>query len=176
MARVLALLFAGVVTMLAAAGDAQAQTDMRDIMGGGPNFFNGGGGGSSPIQRTTVNFTGAYAPGTILHQHLRTPALSRARQRPGAALRHRRRPRRLPLERNPSHHTAKKEWPSWTPPSQDAWRVGPTCRGNMAWRHRQSARCAGQCIWESTLYRIPRLQRATRRSARPVVRMLPHDQ
>jgi len=29
------------------AGQAQAQADMRDIMGGGPNFFNGGGGGSS---------------------------------------------------------------------------------------------------------------------------------
>ena len=49
MTRALALLFA-VVAVLACAGQARAQEfDMRDIMGGGPNFRGGGGGGSSPI-------------------------------------------------------------------------------------------------------------------------------
>src|ERR1700730_14993411 len=67
MTRFIALLFAA-LTLLAGAGHAQAQgffgTDSRDIMGGGPNFF-GGGGGASPIPRTTVSFSGNYAPGTI---------------------------------------------------------------------------------------------------------------
>src|SRR5204862_1119165 len=48
------------VTMLAA-GQAQAQFfDMRDIMGGGPNFRGGGysGGGSSPIPRGAVMLGG----------------------------------------------------------------------------------------------------------------------
>ena len=66
MTRVLAVLFAAVTVLAAAAGQAQAQgLDMRDVMGGGPNVFNGGGVGASPIPRTTVNFSGQYAPGTI---------------------------------------------------------------------------------------------------------------
>jgi len=65
MIRAFALLFAA-VTVLAGAGHAQAQGfDLRDILGGGPNFRDGGFGGSSPIQRSTVNFAGNYAPGTI---------------------------------------------------------------------------------------------------------------
>ena len=55
------------LTVLAGVGQAQAQDaggffDMRDILGGGPNFRMGG---SSPIRRQTVNFAGNYAPGTI---------------------------------------------------------------------------------------------------------------
>ena len=68
MTRAFALLFAA-LTLLAGAGRAQAQfffDDSRDIMGGGPGFFRPGmPSGSSPIQRTTVSFTGGYAPGTI---------------------------------------------------------------------------------------------------------------
>src|SRR4051812_31054913 len=113
MTRVLALLFAA-VTVLAAAGQAQAQgVDMRDIMGGGPNFFNGG--GSSPVQRSTVNFTGNYAPGTIY--------ISTSERRlylvlgNGQALRYGIGVGRDGFRWSGTHRiTAKKEWPSWTPP------------------------------------------------------------
>ena len=116
MTRVLALLVAA-VTMLAVAGQAQAQGfDLRDIMGGGPNFFSGGG-GSSPISRTTVNFTGNYAPGTIL--------ISTSERRlylvlaNGQALRYGIGVGRDGFRWSGTHRiTAKKEWPSWTPPSQ----------------------------------------------------------
>src|SRR4051794_6298373 len=47
-------------------GSAQG-FDVRDIMGGGPNFRGGfSGGGSGPIARTTVSFAGNYAPGTVI--------------------------------------------------------------------------------------------------------------
>src|SRR6202165_5330122 len=63
MTRTFASLVAA-MTLLAGAGHAQAQGfDMRDIMGGGPNFSLGG---SSPIPRTTVSFASNYSPGTIL--------------------------------------------------------------------------------------------------------------
>jgi lipoprotein-anchoring transpeptidase ErfK/SrfK len=116
MTRVLALLFvAG--TMLAAAGQAQAQGfDLRDILGGGPNFQSGGG-GSSPIQRATVNFSGNYAPGTIF--------ISTSERRlylvlgNGQALRYGIGVGRDGFRWSGTHRiTAKKEWPSWTPPSQ----------------------------------------------------------
>ncbi len=115
MTRVLALLFAA-VTMLAAAGQAHAQVDMRDIMGGGPNFFNGGG-GSSPIQRTTVNFSGEYAPGTIyINTSERRLYLVLGN---GQALRYGIGVGRDGFRWSGTHRiTAKKEWPSWTPPSQ----------------------------------------------------------
>jgi lipoprotein-anchoring transpeptidase ErfK/SrfK len=117
MTRVLALLFAA-VTVLAAAGQAQAQgVDMRDIMGGGPNFFNGGGGGSSPIPRTTVNFAGNYAPGTIyINTSERRLYLVLGN---GQALRYGIGVGRDGFRWSGTHRiTAKKEWPSWTPPSQ----------------------------------------------------------
>ena len=63
MTRAFALLLAA-VTLLAGAGHARAEGfDTRDFMGGGPNS---GFGGASPIPRTTVNFAGEYAPGTIV--------------------------------------------------------------------------------------------------------------
>lgn len=117
MTRVLALLFAAMMA-LAAAGQAQAQgTDMRDIMGGGPNFFNGGGGGSSPIPRTTVNFIGNYAPGTIfINTSERRLYLVLGN---GQALRYGIGVGRDGFRWSGTHRiTAKKEWPSWTPPSQ----------------------------------------------------------
>jgi len=107
------LLFAA-VTVLAAAGQAQAQVDMRDLMGGGPNFR---GGGSSPIPRATVNFTGNYAPGTIY--------ISTSERRlylvlgNGQALRYGIGVGRVGFQWKGTHKvSAKKEWPTWTPPPQ----------------------------------------------------------
>ena len=117
MTRALALLFA-VVAVLACAGQARAQEfDMRDIMGGGPNFRGGGGGGSSPIARTTVNFNGNYAPGTIfISTSERRLYLVLAN---GQALRYGIGVGRDGFRWTGTHRiTAKKEWPSWTPPSQ----------------------------------------------------------
>jgi lipoprotein-anchoring transpeptidase ErfK/SrfK len=125
MTRAIALLFTA-LTLLASAGHAQAQnfggsgffgTDSRDIMGGGPNFFGGGSGGASPIPRTTVSFAGNYAPGTIL--------INTAERRlylvlgNGQALRYGIGVGRDGFRWSGTHRiSAKKEWPSWTPPSQ----------------------------------------------------------
>jgi len=117
MIRAFALLFAA-VTVLAGAGHAQAQGfDLRDILGGGPNFRDGGFGGSSPIQRSTVNFAGNYAPGTIY--------INTAERRlylvlgNGQALRYGIGVGRDGFRWSGTHRiSAKKEWPSWTPPSQ----------------------------------------------------------
>ena len=114
MIRAFALLFAA-VTMLAGAGQARAQeVDFRDIMGGGPNF---NGGGSSPIRRTTVNFTGNYAPGTI---YISTSERRLYLVLPnGQALRYGIGVGRDGFRWSGTHRiSAKKEWPSWTPPSQ----------------------------------------------------------
>jgi len=117
MIRAFALLFAA-VTLLAGAGHAQAQgflgIDMRNIMGGGPNFSIGG---SSPIPRQIVNFASQYAPGTIL--------INTAERRlylvlpNGQALRYGIGVGRDGFRWSGVHRiSAKKEWPSWTPPSQ----------------------------------------------------------
>ena len=116
MIRAIALLFAA-LTLLAGAGHAQAQgVDTRDIMGGGPNFFSRGG-GASPIPRATVGFPGNYAPGTIY--------INTAERRlylvlgNGQALRYGIGVGRDGFRWGGTHRiTAKKEWPSWTPPSQ----------------------------------------------------------
>jgi lipoprotein-anchoring transpeptidase ErfK/SrfK len=115
MTRVFALLFTAMI-LLAGAGHARAQgLDMRDIMGGGPNF--GRGGGSSPIPRATVSFNGNYAPGTIF--------INTAERRlylvlpDGQALRYGIGVGRDGFRWGGTHRiSAKKEWPSWTPPSQ----------------------------------------------------------
>jgi lipoprotein-anchoring transpeptidase ErfK/SrfK len=114
MIRAFAVLFV-VVTMLAGADPTRAQFfDMRDIMGGGPNFSVGG---SSPIPRTTVSFASNYAPGTIL--------IDTAERRlylvlpNGQALRYGIGVGRDGFRWGGIHRiSAKKEWPSWTPPSQ----------------------------------------------------------
>jgi len=115
MIRAVALLFA-MLTMLACAGQARAQYDSRDILGGGPGFF-GGGGGASPIQRSTVSFATNYAPGTIV--------VNTAERRlylvlsSGQALRYGIGVGRDGFRWSGTHRiSAKKEWPSWTPPSQ----------------------------------------------------------
>ena len=118
MIRAFALLFAA-VTLLAGAGHARAQGfqggfDMRDIMGGGPNFSIGA---SSPIPRQTVRFESQYRPGTIL--------IDTAERRlylvldNGQALRYGIGVGRDGFRWGGIHRiSAKKEWPSWTPPSQ----------------------------------------------------------
>ena len=106
------------VTVLAGAGHAQSQGfDLRDILGGGPNFRDGGFGGSSPIQRSTVNFAGSYAPGTIyINTAERRLYLVLAN---GQALRYGIGVGRDGFRWSGTHRiTAKKEWPSWTPPAQ----------------------------------------------------------
>jgi len=111
------LLAAG--TMLAMSGHGQAQgffgPDSRDIMGGGTSFF--GGGGAGPIRRTTVMFPTNYAPGTIV--------INTGERRlylvlgSGQALRYGIGVGRDGFRWSGTHRiTAKKEWPSWTPPSQ----------------------------------------------------------
>jgi lipoprotein-anchoring transpeptidase ErfK/SrfK len=118
MIRAFALLVAA-VTVLAGAGHARAQGfDLRDILGGGPNFRDGGlGGGVSPIPRQTVNFAGGYAPGTIY--------INTAERRlylvlgNGQAIRYGIGVGRDGFRWSGTHRiTAKKEWPSWTPPAQ----------------------------------------------------------
>ena len=120
MIRAFATLLAA-VTLLAGAGHAQAQIfDDRNIsgspsfFGGNPNFF---GGGSSPIPRTTVYFDSHYAPGTIV--------VNTAERRlylvlpNGQALRYGIGVGRDGYRWGGVHRiSAKKEWPSWTPPSQ----------------------------------------------------------
>jgi lipoprotein-anchoring transpeptidase ErfK/SrfK len=105
MTRALAFLFAA-LTLLAGAGQAQAQ-----------GFFGFGGGGSGPIPRTLVNFDSHYAPGTIY--------ISTAERRlylvlpGGQALRYGIGVGRDGFRWGGVHRvSAKKEWPSWTPPSQ----------------------------------------------------------
>jgi lipoprotein-anchoring transpeptidase ErfK/SrfK len=119
MTRAFASLFA-VLMVVAGASHAQAQEyNFFDIFGGGsPNYRGGsGGGGSSPIQRTTVNFTGNYAPGTIyINTAERRLYLVLAN---GQALRYGIGVGRDGFRWSGTHRiTAKKEWPSWTPPSQ----------------------------------------------------------
>ena len=121
MIRAFALLFAALI-MLAGAGHARAQLfifeDSRDILGGGPGFFRPGmPSGSSPIPRTTVNFDAGYAPGTIY--------ISTAERRlylvlgNGQAIRYGIGVGRDGFRWSGTHRiTAKKEWPSWTPPAQ----------------------------------------------------------
>ena len=123
MIRAFALLLAA-LTMLAGAGQARAQQffffgeDSRDIMGGGPGFFRPGmPSGSSPIPRTTVNFNGNFAPGTIyINTAERRLYLVLAN---GQAIRYGIGVGRDGFRWSGTHRiSAKREWPSWTPPAQ----------------------------------------------------------
>jgi len=105
MIRAFALLLA-TVTWLAGVGHAGAQ-----------NFFDFGGRGTSPIQRTLVSFPNNYRPGTIV--------VSTAERRlylvlrDGQALRYGIGVGRDGFRWGGVHRiSAKKEWPSWTPPRQ----------------------------------------------------------
>ncbi len=118
MTRAFVVLIAA-TALFAGGGHARAQGggfgwDSRDIMGGGPNFF---GTGVSPIQRATVMYPAHYAPGTIV--------INTAERRlylvlgNGEALRYGIGVGRDGFRWGGVHRvTAKKEWPSWTPPSQ----------------------------------------------------------
>jgi lipoprotein-anchoring transpeptidase ErfK/SrfK len=114
MTRIFALLVTAAARV--GAGPAAAESfDIRDIMGGGPNFRSGG--GSSPIPRTTVSYAGNYAPGTVVvdtaerRLYLVLPG--------GQALRYGIGVGRDGFRWGGVHRiSAKKEWPSWTPPSQ----------------------------------------------------------
>jgi lipoprotein-anchoring transpeptidase ErfK/SrfK len=116
MIRAFVLLVAA-AALFAGGGHARAQGgywDSRDIMGGGPNFF---GTGASPIPRATVMYPTNYAPGTVV--------VNTAERRlylvlsSGQALRYGIGVGRDGFRWGGVHHiTAKKEWPSWTPPSQ----------------------------------------------------------
>ncbi|MGY8633524.1 L,D-transpeptidase [Bradyrhizobium sp. 14AA] len=115
MIRFFAAPIAAIALLTATAGGAFAEEfDSRDIMGGGPNFFRGG---SSPIPRTTVNYSGAYAPGTIV-VNTSERRLYLVLQN-GQALRYGIGVGRDGFRWGGVHKiTAKKEWPDWTPPSQ----------------------------------------------------------
>lgn len=113
MIRSYALLFAA--AMMMCAGHAQAESfDIREIMGGGPNFSIGR---STSIPRQTVSFAGNYAAGTIF--------IDTAERRlylvlgNGRALRYGIGVGRDGFRWSGIHRiSAKKVWPSWTPPSQ----------------------------------------------------------
>jgi lipoprotein-anchoring transpeptidase ErfK/SrfK len=116
MIRFLAAAAATVVLLVAGAGAGSAEElfDSRDIMGGGPNFFRGG---ANPIPRTTVMYSGNYAPGTVVvntgerRLYLVLPN--------GQALRYGIGVGRDGFRWGGVHRiTAKREWPDWTPPSQ----------------------------------------------------------
>jgi lipoprotein-anchoring transpeptidase ErfK/SrfK len=115
MIRFFAAPIAAIALLTATAAGAFAEEfDSRDIMGGGPNFFRGG---SSPIPRTTVNYSGNYAPGTIV-VNTSERRLYLVLQN-GQALRYGIGVGRDGFRWGGVHKiTAKKEWPEWTPPSQ----------------------------------------------------------
>ena len=114
MNRVYSLLCATLLCSVAATNANAQLFDSREIMGFGPNFRMGG---SSPISRETVMFDGRYAPGTIV--------VNTAERRlylvmeGGRALRYGIGVGRDGFRWAGVHRiSAKKEWPSWTPPSQ----------------------------------------------------------
>jgi lipoprotein-anchoring transpeptidase ErfK/SrfK len=103
---------------LAGTGIASADdSDARNYFGTGMGSIFGGGGGAGPIPRTTVNFPENYAPGTII--------VNTAERRlylvlgGGQALRYGIGVGRDGFRWGGVHRiSAKKEWPSWTPPAQ----------------------------------------------------------
>ena len=116
MTRALALL-AAAIAFLAGSGPSRAQgVDMRDLMGGGPNFF-GRGVSASPIPRQTVYYPTNFAPGTVL--------IDTAERRlylilaNGQALRYGIGVGRDGFQWNGLLKiTRKAEWPDWTPPAE----------------------------------------------------------
>jgi lipoprotein-anchoring transpeptidase ErfK/SrfK len=112
MMRVLCV--AAMAAAVSSAAQAQFYGDSRDVMYGGPSFFQGG---ASPIPRETVMYPTNYAPGTIV--------VNTAERRlylvlgGGEALRYGIGVGRDGFRWGGVHRiSAKKEWPSWTPPRQ----------------------------------------------------------
>ena len=100
-----------------AAGHAHAESfDVRDLMGGGPNFRGGAYSRSSPIPRGTVMLAG-YAAGTIvIHTGERRLYLVQGN---GQAISYGIGVGRDGFRWSGTHRiTAKREWPAWTPPAQ----------------------------------------------------------
>jgi lipoprotein-anchoring transpeptidase ErfK/SrfK len=125
MKRLIALLFAAAaLTSMAVPASARERAQPKpdfqvDDSPSFSNFFSnfGNGGGSGPIPRTTVGFQSNYAPGTIV--------VNTAERRlylvqgNGQALRYGIGVGRDGFRWGGVHKvTAKKEWPSWTPPSE----------------------------------------------------------
>jgi lipoprotein-anchoring transpeptidase ErfK/SrfK len=144
-----------VVAAALLAGSSQAclaqGVDMRDIMGGGPNFFAGRGGGVGPIPRQTVYYPTNLAPGTIV--------VNTAERRlylvlpNGQALRYGIGVGRDGFRWSGVHHiSAKREWPGWTPPAQMR-RRRPDLPGHMAGGI-ENPLGARALYLGSTLYRI----------------------
>jgi hypothetical protein len=105
-----AALFAG----LGSANADQEFNPIQQLFGRG-NSYSGSGAG--PIPRTTVNFEGAYAPGTIVvdTKERRLYLV----QDGGRAMRYGIGVGRDGMRWGGVHKiSAKKEWPDWTPPSQ----------------------------------------------------------
>jgi lipoprotein-anchoring transpeptidase ErfK/SrfK len=114
MTRGFAVLVAA-VTLLAGIDNARAQGfDMRDVMGGG-SFF--GLGRSSSARREVVSFVSQFKPGTIYIDTAERRLYLVLPQ--GQALRYGIGVGRDGFRWSGVHRiSAKKEWPSWTPPSQ----------------------------------------------------------
>jgi lipoprotein-anchoring transpeptidase ErfK/SrfK len=124
--------------LLADAGPARAQQsndDFFDFFGqrgsnynrsgpnyrSGPGYYGAGsdyyGGGSGPIQRAVVSAPGRFAPGTILIDTAERRLYLILRN--GEALRYGIGVGRDGFRWSGTHRiSAKKEWPSWTPPAQ----------------------------------------------------------
>ena len=114
MKRVVSIL--SVCMLLGSASHAAAQgANSSEVMF--PNFFSSGIGQSSPIPRERVSYPSNYAPGSIVVD-------TRERRLylitgPGEALRYGIGVGRDGFRWGGVHRiTAKKEWPSWTPPAQ----------------------------------------------------------
>ncbi|MCA6123930.1 L,D-transpeptidase [Bradyrhizobium sp. WSM 1704] len=115
MMRPIALMLAA-LTVVAGSGQALAEsTDFNDFFGGNSAIYSGS--RASPIPRTIVTYPTKYAPGTIVvntaerRLYLVLPG--------GEALRYGIGVGRDGFRWSGVHRiTAKKEWPSWTPPSQ----------------------------------------------------------
>ena len=111
MTRVLALLIAAAFVFNAKSAFAQ-YADTRDIMDFGPSFTS-----ANPIPRQLVYFQSRYAPGTIV---IRTAERRLYLVLPhGQALKYGIGVGRDGFRWGGVHRiSAKKEWPSWTPPAQ----------------------------------------------------------
>jgi lipoprotein-anchoring transpeptidase ErfK/SrfK len=140
-----------VLALLAGAGHAQAQGffgDSRDIMGGGPNYFESG---VSPIPRTIVSYPTNYAPGTIVVNTAERRLY--LIQSDGTAIRYGMGVGRDGFRWSGVHRvSAKREWPGWTPPSQMR-RRRPDLPGYMAGGI-ENPLGARALYLGSTLYRI----------------------
>ncbi len=114
MSRFLTTVFATALASVVATTAHAQFFDSRDVMGFGPNFFAGS---SSPISREVVMYAGPYAPGTVV--------INTSERRlylvlqGGRALRYGIGVGRDGFRWSGVHRiSAKREWPSWTPPKQ----------------------------------------------------------